>query len=180
MTSQGFESFLILFNIAKDSNFGFLIRTANAFGANIIIVGNPNYSRSGASGGTFLSPVTKFYTLDEALKYVRDRGCQVVGIEIGNEAKSIWESPFSGSTAFMLGNEGAGLSEKQIRSCDQLIYIPQYGEAVSLNVNVAGAIVLSQFGNWAGFHEAPIQGRKFRKRREYLPPPNEEIARLNK
>ena len=42
----------------------------------------------------------------------------------------------------MMGNEGEGLSKKQIGMCDQLVYIPQYGSAVSLNVNVAAGIVL--------------------------------------
>jgi hypothetical protein len=46
--------------------------------------------------------------------------------------------------------------------CDRLVYIPQYGGAVSLNINVAGGIVLSHFAHWAGFFETPMDGRKFR------------------
>lgn len=156
------ESHLILFNIAKDSNFGFLIRTANAFGANIIVVGNPKFSRGGASGGTRYSKITKFYTLDEALEFVRGRGCQVVGIEIGNDSRSIYSDPYQGSTAFLVGNEGTGLTHNQVQACDMLVHVPQYGDAVSLNVNVAAGVVLSNFSQWAGFDQIPIEGRKFR------------------
>lgn len=157
------ESYLILFNIAKESNFGFLIRTANAFGANVIVVGNPKFSRGGASGGTRYTKCTKFYTLDEALDFVRQRNCEVIGIEIGDEAVSMWDADYRGSVAFMVGNEGTGLTERQIAACDRLVYVPQYGEAVSCNVNVAGGVVLSHFAHWAGFVAKPIVGRKFRK-----------------
>lgn len=157
------ESYLILFNIAKESNFGFLIRTANAFGARVIVVGNPKFSRGGASGGTRYTKAIKFYTLTEALEFVRSRSCEVVGIEIGNDAVSIWEAPYRGSVAFMVGNEGAGLTDQQLASCDRLVYVPQFGDAVSCNVNVAGGIVLSHYAHWAGFEPKPIVGRKFRK-----------------
>lgn len=160
--SNSIESFLILFNIAKDSNFGFLIRTANAFGAQVIVVGNPKFSRGGASGGTRYTKVTKFYSLPEALEFVRQRGCEVIGIEIGEDSESIWDSPYRGSAAFMVGNEGTGLTSNQIDCCDRLVHVPQYGDAVSCNVNVAGGVVLSHFANWAGYQAKPIVDRKFR------------------
>lgn len=160
------ECFLILFNIAKESNFGFLIRTANAFGAKVIVVGNPKFSRGGASGGTRYTKVTKFFSLKEALDFVRQRGCEVVGIEIGNDAVSMWDANYRGSVAFMVGNEGAGLTDQQLAECDRLVYAPQYGDAVSCNVNVAGGIVLNHFAHWAGFPEKPIVGRKFSKPRD--------------
>ena len=47
----------------------------------------------------------------------RERGCEVVGVEIVEGAERVQDAPFRGSTAFMLGNEGAGLTEKQIGLC---------------------------------------------------------------
>ena len=155
------ESYLILMNVAKDSNFGFLIRTANAFGARIIICGRTKFSRMGATARTRRTPFLRISRLADAIDYVRERGCRVLGIEIGRDATSIWSNPYQGSTAFVLGNEGTGLTDSQIAACDQLVYIPQYGGAVSLNINVAGGIVLSHFGQWAGFRETEICGRQF-------------------
>lgn len=57
----------------------------------------------------------------------------------------------AGPTAFMLGNEGQGLSPRQMALCDSFVYIPQYGAGTaSLNVAVACSIVLHHFALWAG------------------------------
>lgn len=57
----------------------------------------------------------------------------------------------AGPAAFMLGNEGQGLSPKQMALCDRFVYIPQYGVGTaSLNVAVAASIVLHHFSVWAG------------------------------
>ena len=142
-------------------NFGNLIRTANAFGAQPVCVGKKDYSRCGATGGTRLTKVHHFYSLHEACRFVRSKGCNIVGVEINAAARSIVEQPFAGSTAFMMGNEGEGLSPKQIRMCDKLVYIPQHGTAVSLNVNVAAGIVLHRFAAWAQFEQTQMCDSKF-------------------
>ena len=166
------ESFLILHNIAKGSNFGFLIRTANAFGAEVIVVGRKHFSRRGANAKTRYTRMHRFYTLQEAVEFTRARGCQICGVEIAPDALPVTKRPFERSTAFMVGNEGEGLSPKQMEMCDKLIYVPQHGTAVSLNVNVAGAIVLHHFAQWAEFTEAPRAGHQFQG-----PPPNHQEFR---
>lgn len=70
--------------------------------------------------------------------------------------------PFKRSTAFLLGNEGTGLSTKELEICDFFVYIPQYGcGTASLNVTVAASIVLHHFSVWAGFPERTREGNKF-------------------
>ena len=155
------SSYLILFNISKPINFGNLLRTANAFGATPIAVGKKDYSRCGATAGTRLTKVYHFYNIHEACRFVRSQGCQILGVEISQNAKRISDHPFSGSTAFMMGNEGEGLSPKQITLCDDLVYIPQFGNAVSLNVNVAAGIILQHFATWANYQETPVVDHKF-------------------
>lgn len=155
------QSYLILFNIAKKVNFGNLIRTANAFGTTPIAVGKKDFSRCGATGGTRLTKVHHFYSFWDAMRFVRSKGCEVIGIEINPDSQPIAMQPFSKSTAFMLGNEGDGLSAKQIAACDKLVYIPQFGNAVSLNVNVAAGIVLHHFATWAKFPAMEISHDKF-------------------
>merc|ERR1740138_1406780 len=62
----------------------------------------------------------------------------------------------------MLGNEGIGMSPAQIDACDYFVYIPQHSSATaSLNVAVAGAIVLHHFAIWSGLQEQPRSGEKF-------------------
>lgn len=155
------KSYLILFNISKPINFGNLIRTANAFGAEPIAVGKKVFSRCGATTGTRLTKVHHYYTLEEAVAFARSQGCTIYGVEISPASKPIHQHPFSGSSAFMMGNEGQGLSRKQIAMCDQLIYIPQFGKAVSLNVNVAAGIILQHFATWAEFPAVEIVDHQF-------------------
>ena len=80
---------------------------------------------------------------------------QILGVEITPESKSVSERPYLGSTAFIFGNEGGGLSEIQRNICDSFIYIPQFSLAVngkggmaSINVACASAIVLYSFAEW--------------------------------
>ncbi|MEE2641466.1 MAG: TrmH family RNA methyltransferase [Planctomycetota bacterium] len=164
------QSFLVLNNIAKDSNFGFLLRTANAFGAVPIVVGRKRYSRGGAAAGTSRTPVFHFLTLDEAVDFVKKHDARILGIEIMPQARPVHQQPFVGPTAFVVGNEGEGLNDRQKAICDEFVYIPQYGNAVSLNINLATGIVLHHFALWANYAESPREGEKF-----FLPP--EEVVK---
>lgn len=160
---QPHQSYLILNNVAKDSNFGFLIRTANAMGAVPVIVGRRRYSRGGAAGGTRRTPVSNFLRMSDAVAAMREAGCDLCGIEIMPQAKSAIDKPFRKSTAFIVGNEGEGLTDSLKSWCDYFVYVPQYGTAVSLNINVAAGIVLHQYAVWAGFKESPRLGEKFQR-----------------
>ncbi|CAD7970372.1 unnamed protein product [Amoebophrya sp. A120] len=80
------------------------------------------------------------------------------------ESRSLFQMhfPFTKSTVFMLGNEGSGMSEQQIKICDFLVHIPQHSKkTASLNVAVAGSIVLHHFAIFADFAETGIIGEKF-------------------
>ncbi len=159
------QSYLILFNISKKSNLGSIIRTANAFGVTeALIVGRRSYQEYGAFGTSAHTKKRHFYTLDDACNFLQQRNCSICGVEIVTGAVPIQSHPFSGSTAFMLGNEGTGLSEKQLEVCRQFVYIPQFGSGASLNVNVATAIVLHHFADWAGVKENSFQDGKFIQR----------------
>ena len=83
-------------------------------------------------------------------------------MEIVEGAERVQEKRFRGNTAFMVGNEGYGLTEKQMLFCDRFVYIPQYGRGTaSLNVVIASSIVLHEFAVWAQFEEAPRDGYKY-------------------
>ena len=83
------------------------------------------------------------------------RGARILGVEIAPSAVSVATLPFSGPTAFILGNEGSGMSAAQCAVCDGFVYIPQHGPGTaSLNVAVAAGIVLHRFAEWACYAEA--------------------------
>lgn len=83
-------------------------------------------------------------------------------MEIMEGAAAIEDHPFEGNTAFIMGNEGDGLSEQQKGICDSFVYIRQYGAGTaSLNVTVAASIVMHHFGLWAGYEERGREGEKY-------------------
>eukprot|EP00040_Diaphanoeca_grandis_P042310 m.264674 g.264674 ORF g.264674 m.264674 type:complete len:308 (-) comp57525_c0_seq1:75-998(-) len=157
-------SFLIIHHISKKSNGWGVVRSAVAFGIRmVIVVGSDKMNAFGCKGSDRYMEFKHFSRLEHAHHYVKDElSADVVGIEICDEAKPLSTAPFKGATAFLMGNEGQGLSEKEMNICDWFVYIPQHGQGTaSLNVTIATSIVLYQFATWAKYAEAPRKGYKF-------------------
>ncbi|CAN1300712.1 23S rRNA (guanosine-2'-O-)-methyltransferase RlmB [Linum perenne] len=110
----------------------------------------------------FPDPELTVHNIAKSWFCLQEKDCDICGVEIAEGALPVNEHPFKKSTAFLLGNEGTGLSAKECEICDFFVYIPQYGcGTVSLNVTVAASIVLHHFGVWAGFSERTREGSKF-------------------
>lgn len=164
LAEQPPRSFVIVHNIGKRQNVGTIARCATAFGVcEVLIVGERAFNTFGSHGSDAHVAFRHFASLLEARRFVKeDWHGVVVGIEIMDGAVSVASEPFHGNTAFMLGNEGQGLSDAQKAACDSFIYIPQFGEGTaSLNVAVACGIVLHRFASWAGYTERGRDGEKF-------------------
>ncbi len=157
------KSILIIYNISNDHNFGWMVRTANAMGVSeVLVVGRQKFNKTGHMGtdGGFATR-RHFYRIEEAVDYLKEGDFTLVGVEITLDAKPIESQPFTGNTAFLMGNEGTGISEKAKSFCESFVYIKQFGDGASLNVNVATGIVLHHFSLWAGFKQNAISGEKF-------------------
>jgi len=82
---------------------------------------------------------------------------RILGVEIDESSLNLeYDDPFSsissssGGVAFMMGNEGSGMTKKQMSVCDGFIRISQHGGGMaSLNVSVAAGIVLHRYFHWA-------------------------------
>lgn len=144
---------------------GTIARCCTAFGVEqLVLVGSRHYNTFGSHGSDTYVDISHFDTLAEAVNHLREvKECKIVGIEIVEGAVPIETHPFEGNTAFLLGNEGDGLSEKQMALCDSFVYIPQYGTGTaSLNVAVACSIVLHHFATCFKFKEREREGFKFK------------------
>jgi tRNA G18 (ribose-2'-O)-methylase SpoU len=161
------SSFLVVHNVSKRANVGTLARCATAFGVEELLLCGGAATRGintwGAHGAADHVAVRGFASLAAMREYVTEtRGGRVVGVEILPTAVDVTTHPFVGPTAFLLGNEGSGLSPQQMAVCDSFIYIPQFGPGTaSLNVACAAAIVLHHFATWARFPERARDGSKF-------------------
>lgn len=131
---------LALWHVADPGNVGTLIRCADAFGASVGLSAGcadatgPKALR-GSAGAIFRVPVGRF---DEAtgtrVALVARGGEPLVAVELGD------------GTVFVLGAEREGLPDEVVASCDAVASIPLAENAESLNVAVAGAIALYEWG----------------------------------
>ena len=154
---------LVLHSVAKKHNLGTLVRNATAFGcAAVLLVGDRSFNTFGAHGADAHVSFKHFESLAAVRAYVHEAGGCLLGIEITDASLDVGTHPFTGPTAFLLGNEGTGLSVTQKAACDGFVYIPQFGPGTaSLNVAVASGIVLHHFATWANYAERERAGEKF-------------------
>lgn len=135
--------YLVLNHIAKKNNVIQLIKTGHAYNFDSIVIGMHNIKDYLIENNI---PFLWMSSLDEAKKYLVEKGITLVGIEILPQAYSITDYKFPSSIAIMPGNEGDGLHPFQIKQCDDFVYIPQYGTGTaSLNVFVATTIILHHY-----------------------------------
>ncbi|MFV8830397.1 TrmH family RNA methyltransferase [Alkalihalobacterium sp. APHAB7] len=142
--SQG--RYLLLDAVQDPGNVGTIIRTADAAGVDGIVLGegsvdlyNGKVIRS-TQGSLFHLPIVKGNLLEwiEKLKTL-DIPVYGTALENGQDYNQI-ESPFS--FALIVGNEGEGVSKEFLDETDANLYVPIYGQAESLNVAIATAVLL--------------------------------------
>lgn len=144
---------LVLDSLQDPQNVGSLLRTAEAVGVQGVILPErravgitPAVSRAsaGAVEHVLVSVVTNLaHTLDQLKK----EGVWVVGVENHPHARDYRQVDLDIPLALVMGGEGSGLRRLVAEKCDLLLRIPMRGRIGSLNVSVAGSIVLYQAWN---------------------------------
>lgn len=137
---------LLLDRIQDPGNLGTILRTALAAGASFVGLGsgtvdpfNPKVIRS-AAGALFHMPFANVDLHDWILRF-RQTGGYVVGTALQAE-EAHFDIAYPERVAFVLGNEGQGMSPALLDRVDRHVRIPLVGKAESLNVAAAGAILL--------------------------------------
>ena len=153
------KCYMLVGNLQSRKNLGNIMRSCVAFGVTeIVAVGSLSGRHFGSHGTERYAALRHYDKMREAVAYVRGKGARVCGIEIVPGAVPVQSHPFTGDTAFLAGNEGAGLCDAHKALCDYFVYIPQHGMGTaSLNVTVATSIVLHHFALWARFPELDRQ-----------------------
>ncbi len=139
---------LALDDVTDPRNFGALIRTAAGVGATAIIipkVGSAGFSPAvgKASAGTLeMMDIVVVSNLVDAMERLKKAGLWWVGAALDPKAVTYTQYDYTGPTGIVLGSEGAGLRRLVREHCDQLVKIPLAPGVESLNVSVAGAVLL--------------------------------------
>jgi 23S rRNA (guanosine2251-2'-O)-methyltransferase len=139
---------LVLDQIADPRNIGALMRTAQAFGAAMVIAQERNAPEETgalakvASGALELIPLLRIVNISRALIVLKSANVWVVGLD-GASANRLNGAAFAGRrVALVLGNEGEGMRRLTRETCDEIAALSMPGGMESLNVSAAGAVAL--------------------------------------
>lgn len=146
----GGELVVVCSQIRDPGNLGTVIRCADAFGASGVVLTtgcvdwtNPKTVRSSV-GSVFHLPLVTGLSLDEAVNALHDAGHKVLAADGDGEDLNALASAggLSGKVVWIMGNEAWGLSEDERTLADNVVRIPMWGSAESLNLSTAAAICL--------------------------------------
>jgi len=138
---------LLLDGIEDPHNLGAIIRGAEGAGADGIII--PERRAAGVTGTVVKAsagasehlPIARVTNASRALEELKARNIWTVGLD--ERAGSLYDQlDYKMDCALVLGAEGHGLHEQIRKKCDFLVKIPMLGKVPSLNVSVAGAVVM--------------------------------------
>ena len=147
---------LVLDRIQDPGNLGTLIRSAVAFNVDTIILSNDTVDlynskvlRS-AQGMIFNTNILRGNLIDY-ISRLKEDNFEIIGTDV-NDGISLKKFSINKDSRFaiVLGNEGNGLSHEVRELCDKFIYIDMKDSVESLNVGVAGSIILYEMSDING------------------------------
>ena len=141
----------VLAGVQDPGNAGTVIRAADAAGAGAVLVTegsvdvhNPKCVRSTA-GSLFHLPIATRVPLEQAITALRRRGSRVLAAD-GDGRTDLDDLADDGAlaapTAWIFGNEANGLPPEALELADDVVRVPLYGRAESLNVATAATVCL--------------------------------------
>ncbi len=138
--------YIALENVTNPSNFGAVVRTAEAVGLDGVIVSggcdiyNPKSQRS-AMGSLFRLDIIQVDNLPSYLSVLYENGMKIYAGVPDSSALKITQADMSGGVVSVIGNEGNGITDETRNVCTP-VTIPMQGRAESLNAAAAASILI--------------------------------------
>lgn len=139
--------YIALEDVSNPSNFGSVVRTAEAVGLDgVIVCGgcdiyNPKSLRA-SMGSLFRMDISVAENLPALISQLRENGMKVYAGVPDSSAIKITESDMQNGVVCIIGNEGNGITEETKKACTQLVTIPMKGRSESLNAASAASILI--------------------------------------
>lgn len=137
---------LILDSITDPHNVGAIIRSADQFGVDLVVLpehrGATDFeviSRTSAGASSWVK-IVLVTNLVRAVEQLKEAGFWVYGADAGGKPAN--EMTLTGKNALVMGSEGSGIARLLREKCDAIVSIPTQGKLDSLNVSVAAGILL--------------------------------------
>ena len=136
---------LILDGITDPQNFGAILRVADGFGVQMVVI--PQHESVGltpaavkaSAGAAQWVNVASVTNLSRAIETLKEKGFWVYAAAAdGDHAAKI---DFTGKVALVMGSEGKGVRRNVLDHCDRTISIPMFGHVDSFNVASAAAVL---------------------------------------
>ena len=145
---QGKDPFIVLLDGVTDvCNFGAIARTCECAGVDAIVIparGSVSVNADAiktSAGALHVLPVCKERSINEAIRFLQQSGVKVYAAT--EKARANYTTvAYEGPVALVMGAEDTGVSPENLRICDEMIRIPQFGTIGSLNVSVAASILM--------------------------------------
>ena len=139
--------FVMLDGITDVRNFGAIARTCECAGVDAIVIptrGSVSVNADAiktSAGALHVLPVCKEKSITEAIRFL-----QASGVKVYAASEKAFENytaiKYDGPVAIVMGAEDTGVSMDNLRICDSMVKIPQFGTIGSLNVSVASSILI--------------------------------------
>lgn len=145
---------LAVAGVQDPGNLGTILRSAEAFGAGGVLLGegtvsqfNPKVIRASA-GSVFRLPVART-DLRQSVAELRALGLRLIATS-SHKAHSLYEAKLSGPLAIFIGSEGAGVQRELLAQMDEVVAILHSSKVESLNAGVAASIILCEAARQRG------------------------------
>jgi 23S rRNA (guanosine2251-2'-O)-methyltransferase len=139
---------LLLDHLQDPQNLGTLLRTAEIVGIHGVIIPGRRAAEitpsvvNASSGAVEHLHIAVVTNLAQSIEKLQKHGVWVVGIEDDEKAQYYDQADLNMPLAVVLGSEGSGMARLTRERCDFMVKLPMHGQIQSLNVAVAGSVVL--------------------------------------
>jgi len=145
---EGKTPFLLIFDRITDvRNFGALLRTAESAGVNAVVIPAKGSAQlnsgtiKSSAGAIYKIPICRAHNLKDVIDFLKNSGIKVAAATEKTD-KLYFETNLTGPLAIIMGSEGEGVSGEYLKKADLHLRIPMLGEIESLNVSVAGGVLM--------------------------------------
>ncbi|MHC5077318.1 MAG: TrmH family RNA methyltransferase [Planctomycetota bacterium] len=130
-------------NITKEHNVGSLVRTAHAAAIEeVVLVGEREWNVEAARTAELYTTVTQLPDIRAFRNHLESRRWSLVAVELDRRAVNVFDAEYPDRPCFLLGAELGGVPDELLDESELVVQIPQWGLVPSLNLAVAGSIVL--------------------------------------
>lgn len=140
--------YLALENISDPGNMGTIIRTADAFGISALFLSDdcvdiysPKVIRS-TMGAIFRLPIIIVSNMPKLIDILNSKNITSYAAVLDENSKRLSQTTFPSSAVVVIGNEGSGITQNTIESCNHKLFINMKGKSESLNAGVAASVIM--------------------------------------